>query len=166
MDQIIDLTKIKTNLAGSAKPGTPAPTHPPRTLRITETVTVIRASRMEGGGHHGNRAGLWLWLPEKRPPRGACWGIERCPSIRSLFSLGSGRFEEAPGPVASPATLSLQFSRQPLGGVTTLVPLDFLPTRGGLETISLPLPASPTPLAPPGGIVILPGHARVECHPS
>lgn len=118
MDQISDLTKIKTNLAASAKPSTPAPTPPPRALRITETVTVIWAFSMEGGGHHGNRAGLWLWLLERRLPPGACWGVRHSgtvpPSGHSFLWEVAGLRRPLTW-LASQVTLSFQFSRQQLG---------------------------------------------------
>lgn len=70
-----------------SQPSTLTPTPPSRAPPMTETVTVSWAHRMEGGGCHGDRVGLWLRLLERRLARGACWGVRHWPSIWSHSSL-------------------------------------------------------------------------------
>lgn len=89
MDQILDLTKMKTNLAAPAKPSTPTPTHLSRAPQLQKPRlsawaagwrVVVAMVTMQASGSCSWRGGF---------PQGPAWVSVTAPSIWSLFSLGS-----------------------------------------------------------------------------
>lgn len=112
MDLISDLTKIKTNLAAPAKPSTPTP-HPPSQSPPDYGNHDCQLGLQDGGWWlPWKLCSPWLWLLEREAALRGLLGLWTLPSW-SFFSLGSGRFEGAPGIVASLVTLSSQITPRP-----------------------------------------------------
>lgn len=80
------------NKLGRPRRSWPSHPHPSPRAPESQRPCLSAGAWQEGGGRHGNHAGLRLAPGEEAALR-ACWGAGRCPSTWSLFSVGPGRCE-------------------------------------------------------------------------